>query len=173
MKRDSRLSIVLHGLLHMQAMARPMTSAELALCMDTNPVVVRRTMAGLRDRGFVKSEKGHGGGWRIARPLGEISLLDIHECLGEPDVIGFSNKEESPGCLIEQAVNRELDATMEEMRAVYRARMSSITLGAIWEGVSDRFMAHHDYRKDHPNDAHPHDAHPHDAHPRDAHTHDE
>ena len=153
MKRDSRLSIVLHGLLHMEAMGRPMTSAELAVCMDTNPVVVRRTMAGLRERGLVQSEKGHGGGWTIARPLGEISLLDIHESLGEPDVIGFSNKEESPGCLIEQAVNRELDATREEMRAAFAARMRAITLADIWESVRDRFVAHHNYRKDHHHDA--------------------
>jgi len=153
MKRDSRLSIVLHGLLHMQAQGKPMTSAELALCMDTNPVVVRRTMAGLRDNGFVQSEKGHGGGWVIARPLAEISLLDIHESLGEPDVIGFSNKDEMSGCLIEQAVNRELDATMEEMRAVFNARMRTITLADIWESVRERFSAFHNYKKDHSDEA--------------------
>ncbi|MAZ82869.1 MAG: transcriptional regulator [Hoeflea sp.] len=153
MKRDSRLSIVLHGLLHMQAQGKPMTSAELALCMDTNPVVVRRTMAGLRDSGFVHSEKGHGGGWVIARPLAEISLLDIHESLGEPDVIGFSNKDEMSGCLIEQAVNRELDATMEEMRAVFNARMRTITLADIWESVRERFSAFHNYKKDHSDEA--------------------
>lgn len=153
MKRDSRLSIVLHGLLHMQAQGKPMTSAELALCMDTNPVVVRRTMAGLRDNGFVHSEKGHGGGWVIARPLAEISLLDIHESLGEPDVIGFSNKDEMSGCLIEQAVNRELDATMEEMRAVFNARMRTITLADIWESVRERFSAFHNYKKDHSDEA--------------------
>ena len=153
MKRDSRLSIVLHGLLHMQAQGKPMTSAELALCMDTNPVVVRRTMAGLRDNGFVQSEKGHGGGWVIARPLAEISLLDIHESLGEPDVIGFSNKDEMSGCLIEQAVNRELDATMEEMRDVFKARMRTITLADIWESVRERFSAFHNYKKDHSDEA--------------------
>lgn len=153
MKRDSRLSIVLHGLLHMQAQGKPMTSAELALCMDTNPVVVRRTMAGLRDNGFVHSEKGHGGGWVIARPLAEISLLDIHESLGEPDVIGFSNKDEMSGCLIEQAVNRELDATMEEMRDVFKARMRAITLADIWESVRERFSAFHNYKKDHSDEA--------------------
>ena len=130
-----------------------MTSAELALCMDTNPVVVRRTMAGLRDNGFVQSEKGHGGGWVIARPLAEISLLDIHESLGEPDVIGFSNKDEMSGCLIEQAVNRELDATMEEMRAVFNARMRTITLADIWESVRERFSAFHNYKKDHSDEA--------------------
>ncbi|TDH38666.1 Rrf2 family transcriptional regulator [Pseudohoeflea suaedae] len=153
MKRDSRLSIVLHGLLHMQAQGKPMTSAELALCMDTNPVVVRRTMAGLRENGLVSSEKGHGGGWTIARPLAGISLLDIHESLGEPDVVGFSNKDESPGCLIERAVNRELDAAMDEMRAVFTARMRAITLADIWDSVREPFNAHHNYRKDHPDDA--------------------
>tara|TARA_R100001129_G_scaffold165118_4_gene131664 strand:- start:21927 stop:22340 length:414 start_codon:yes stop_codon:yes gene_type:complete len=137
----------------MQAQGKPMTSAELALCMDTNPVVVRRTMAGLRDSGFVHSEKGHGGGWVIARPLAEISLLDIHESLGEPDVIGFSNKDEMSGCLIEQAVNRELDATMEEMRAVFNARMRTITLADIWESVRERFSAFHNYKKDHSDEA--------------------
>ena len=46
----------------------------LAKAMHTNPVVLRRVMAGLRDRGFVRSEKGHGGGWTLARDLSEITL---------------------------------------------------------------------------------------------------
>jgi DNA-binding IscR family transcriptional regulator len=66
MKQDSRLSSVLHALLHMAAFNRPMTSETLAQCMSTHPVVVRRTMAGLREAGFVRSEKGHHGGWVIS-----------------------------------------------------------------------------------------------------------
>jgi DNA-binding IscR family transcriptional regulator len=31
---------------------RPFTSEELAVCLDTNPVLVRRVLAGLRDRGY-------------------------------------------------------------------------------------------------------------------------
>src|SRR3546814_14210830 len=67
MKRDSRLSGVLHVLLHMAEAGGPLTSASLAKAMQTNPVVVRRILAGLREAGFVRSEKGHGGGWKIAR----------------------------------------------------------------------------------------------------------
>ena len=67
MRRDNRLSATLHALLHMAEQNRPMTSAELAICMTTNAVVVRRTMAGLREAGLVRSEKGHGGGWEIAQ----------------------------------------------------------------------------------------------------------
>eukprot|EP01034_Spumella_vulgaris_P009550 gene9550-12112_t len=51
MKKDSRLSGVLHCLLHMAEHDAPSTSEALAAAMQTNPVVVRRLMAGLRDAG--------------------------------------------------------------------------------------------------------------------------
>ena len=49
MKRDSRLSNVLHALLHMAEMEGPATSEAMAQAMQTNPVVVRRLMAGLEE----------------------------------------------------------------------------------------------------------------------------
>ena len=57
MRHDSRLSGVLHVLLHMLEAGEPITSERLAEMMSTNPVVVRRIMAGLREAGFVHSEK--------------------------------------------------------------------------------------------------------------------
>ena len=74
MKRDSRLSDVLHVLLHMAEHSEPSTSELLAKAMRTNPVVIRRVLAGLRERGLVRSEKGHGGGWTLARELSRITL---------------------------------------------------------------------------------------------------
>ena len=84
MKRDSRLSGVLHVLLHMAEVEGPVTSEAMARAMQTNPVVIRRIMAGLRDAGFVRSEKGHGGGWTIARDLAAITLREVYMALGEP-----------------------------------------------------------------------------------------
>src|SRR5262245_23249210 len=79
MRRDSRLSDVLHVLLHMAEHSGPVTSEVLARALTTNPVIVRRVMAGLRERGYVRSEKGHGGGWVLARDLAEITLRDVYE----------------------------------------------------------------------------------------------
>jgi len=68
MKRNERLSVALHVLLHMaERPSAAMTSEEMAACVGTNSVVIRRTFAGLREAGIVSSVKGHGGGWRIAR----------------------------------------------------------------------------------------------------------
>ncbi|WP_439470475.1 Rrf2 family transcriptional regulator [Brevundimonas sp.] len=138
MKRDSRLSGVLHALLHMSQAEAPMTSEQLAVCLHTNPVVVRRTMAGLREAGLVISERGHGGGWRLGRPLSGITLRDVHTALGEPALTPESPAVESPGCLVEAAVNRSLEDAYAEARALIEARLAHITLADLAADFADR-----------------------------------
>jgi DNA-binding IscR family transcriptional regulator len=131
MKRDSRLSGVLHCLLHMAELKAPATSELLARAMDTNPVVVRRLMAGLRDAGFVSSAKGHGGGWVLSCPLERVTLRDIHEAVGSPELLAVGHREESPGCLVEQAVNAALEDAYRRAEAVLLERLGSVTLAAL------------------------------------------
>ncbi len=83
----------------------PVTSETLAKMMSTNPVVVRRTMAGLRQRGFVKSEKGHGGGWKLSCNLGAVTLYDIYKAIGSPTMLAIGNRSDSSNCVVEKAVN--------------------------------------------------------------------
>ncbi len=147
MKRDSRLSGVLHVLLHMAERPGPATSETLAKAMDTNPVVIRRTMAGLREQGFVRSEKGHGGGWTLAPGWGDLTLRDIYDALGRPSLLAIGNRTESPGCLVEQAVNAALSAAFDEAEARLLGRFGEVTLAAL----SADFHARMATRADTPN----------------------
>ncbi|MGV3550538.1 Rrf2 family transcriptional regulator [Rhizobium sp.] len=131
MKTDSKLSVTLHVLLHMAERGKAMTSAELAAHMDTNPVVVRRTMAGLRERGFVRSEKGHGGGWEIAADLEKITLKDVHDALGAPRLLAIGINLENPSCLVEQAVNRALTSAFHDAEELLVARLGDVTLAQL------------------------------------------
>ncbi|WP_422005857.1 Rrf2 family transcriptional regulator [Pyruvatibacter mobilis] len=131
MKRDSRLSGVLHVLLHMAEHSKPQTSETLARAMNTNPVVIRRTMAGLRERGFVRSEKGHGGGWSIACDLDQATLRDIYDALGRPEILAMGNRTEAPGCLVEQAVNAALGEAFEAAEAMLLRRFGEVTLAQL------------------------------------------
>ena len=131
MKRDSRLSGVLHVLLHMAEHDGAVTSEVLAKAMQTNPVVVRRVMAGLRDHGFVASEKGHGGGWRIACDLSKVTLRDIYAAIGEPPLIALGNRTESPGCPVEQAVNAALAHAFRDAEKLLLSRLGEVTLAAL------------------------------------------
>jgi DNA-binding IscR family transcriptional regulator len=131
MKRDSRLSGVLHVLLHMAEVEGPVTSETMAKAMQTNPVVIRRIMAGLRDAGFVRSEKGHGGGWTIARDLASITLRDVYGALGEPELFAMGNRTEAPGCLVEQAVNGALNDAFRDAEALLLDRFNAVTLAEL------------------------------------------
>lgn len=50
--------------------------------LDTNPALVRRSMAGLREAGYVRSEKGHNGGWSLSCDPTTVTLLDIYKAVG-------------------------------------------------------------------------------------------
>lgn len=126
--RDTRLSDVLHVLLHMAQVDEPQTSEVLAKSMGTNPAVFRRTMAGLRKAGLVQSGKGHGGGWRLSRPLTELSLLDVYNALNRPTLFAIGNRDENPDCRVQKNVNAALSETMAQAEALFIDRFGQVTL---------------------------------------------
>jgi Rrf2 family protein len=134
MNRDTRLSDVLHVLLHLGQVEEPVTSEVLARSMGTNPAVLRRTMAGLREAGHVQSGKGHGGGWKLARPLREISLLAVYEALGRPNLFAIGNRSDHPDCLVERNVNTAMADSMARAEALLVERFREVTLDTLAPG---------------------------------------
>lgn len=131
MKRDSRLSAVLHLLLHMERSENAMTSETLSSVMATNPVVIRRLLGGLRDAGYVRSEKGHGGGWRLACEPSKVTLRDIYDALGRPALFAIGHRQESPSCLVEQAVNVSLGGALDDAEALLLERFDEVSLAKL------------------------------------------
>jgi len=131
MNRDTRLSDVLHVLLHLDQAKEPLTSDVLARSMGTNPAVFRRTMAGLRNTGYVQSGKGHGGGWTLARPLSRITLLDVYTALGRPHLFAVGSRSDRSNCLVERNVNAALADTMAQAEALFIERFGAVTLDTL------------------------------------------
>jgi len=117
----------------------PMTSEALSQCLNTNPVVVRRTMGLLRKAGLVKSDRGHAGGWRIAVDLSTVTLRQLHEALGEPAIFAVGNRNERPECLVEQSVNAALDSAFAEAEALLLSRFADITLASLAADFAQRY----------------------------------
>jgi DNA-binding IscR family transcriptional regulator len=147
MRRDSKLSSILHVLLHMAHADRPFTSEELGGFLGTNPVLVRRVLAGLRERGYVGSDKGHGGGWSITCDLRQVTLRDIYEAVGSPTVFAMGNREDNPQCLVERAVNDALASAFDEAEALLIERFKDVTLADLSarfnQGYANHQGAHH------------------------------
>ncbi len=138
MRNDGRLSRMLHVLIHMARHDGPMTSETIAQMLGTNPVLIRRTMAGLRDAGYVRSEKGHGGGWAIAADLNAVTLLDVHRAVGGPRVFAIGIEHPEPGCQVASVVNEALGDALQEAERLLVTRLGSISLAALVRTFNDR-----------------------------------
>ncbi|MEP4194839.1 MAG: Rrf2 family transcriptional regulator [Aliishimia sp.] len=131
MKRNSRLSLALHTLGHMAAEpARVRTSADIAEHAGTNPVVVRRVLGKLREAELLTSEKGHAGGWRLARAPDQITLADVYLALDE-NLVATDVKGEVSACSVEQVLQKKVASVLEEIERSLVERLALTTIAEV------------------------------------------
>ena len=127
-KSPRRLSVALHVLVHLADRAGALrTSEALARCVETNPVVIRRTLAGLREAGFVRSVAGHGGGWGLARDPEAITLGQVCKALGERLLFAIDLAAAS-GCSVQAAVTEALDDFLGDAEALLLERLDRVSI---------------------------------------------
>ncbi|MEM8654259.1 MAG: Rrf2 family transcriptional regulator [Pseudomonadota bacterium] len=129
MKRNSRLSLALHTLGHMAGDPQRMrTSADIADHVGTNPVVVRRVLGKLREAGLLRSEKGHSGGWRLAKSAADISLADVYLALDERLVSGGSEDSDPSRCSVEVGLQVRVAEVLEDIEAQLVKRLGETSI---------------------------------------------
>ena len=134
MKRNSRLSLALHTLGHMAGDPdRVRTSADIASHAGTNPVVVRRVLGRLREAGLLISEKGHAGGWRLARAPNSITLADVYLALDER-IVASGAADDAPKCSVEHALHRRVAGVLQDVEDTLVKRLSETSIDQVRSG---------------------------------------
>ena len=129
MRRNSRLSLALHTLSHMAGEPdRVRTSTDIADHAGTNPVVVRRVLGKLRKAGLLSSDKGHAGGWRLAKSAGAITLADVYLALDERFVSGNGGDVEPSHCSVETSLQARVSEVLEEVEESLVARLRETSI---------------------------------------------
>jgi Rrf2 family protein len=138
MPRDSRMSRMLHVLIHMDRHVQQPTSQKISEMLGTNPVVVRRMMSGLRDQGIVVAERGRTGGWQLTKELSSISLLDVYKALEKPALFNVGPSSENPQCYVEQAVDARMDQTLTEAEQLVMRQFAEVSIADIAHDFDER-----------------------------------
>lgn len=141
MKTDGRLARMLHVLVHMGLLGGRETSERIAQMLNTNPVVVRRTLGALREHGIVDSEGGRGGGWKLTRMLHQITVLDVQCALNTEAVLTAPLSGDHPTCPVERASNSVLQNAYSAAEAQLVAIFAATTLEAIAEDAKLRALS--------------------------------
>lgn len=105
------------------------TSDFLAGSTNVNPVIVRKILGQLKAAGLVEVARGSGGA-SIAKPLNEISFLDIYnavECVENGELFHF-HENPNTDCPVGRNIHAVLDDKLMRVQKAMKTELASITL---------------------------------------------
>lgn len=131
MQISSRFTLAVHILICIDTFKDDykITSDFLAGSTNVNPVVVRRILGQLKKAGIVNVARGAGGA-DVARPLQDITFLDIYhavECVDNGELFHF-HENPNPKCPVGRNIHHILDEKLEQVQKAMEAQLQRITL---------------------------------------------
>ena len=115
------------------------TSNEIAESTMTHPVVVRRLMASLQAAGVVETQKGPGGGVRLARLPRQITLADVYRAVQTSEPLHLPHTAPNQNCPIGEAMRSILEEIFTRAESALTDELARTTLSDVLESA----MSHH------------------------------
>ena len=136
---NSRFSTAAHILTLLASMPEERVTSELiAGSIGTNPVVIRRQLALLREAKLVTSKGARGGGWELTRGPREITLRQVREALGEEASFRMHRNEPNPNCVVGQNVRGVLEDVYSDANQAVMRSLDHWTVAGILDRVQKR-----------------------------------
>ncbi|MDD3206813.1 MAG: Rrf2 family transcriptional regulator [Lachnospiraceae bacterium] len=136
MQISSRFTIAIHILACIDTFKDDykVTSDFLAGSVNVNPVVIRRLLQQLKGAGIINVIRGSGGAV-IAKPLSEITMLDIYNAVDSIENGELFHFHENPNkeCPVGRNIHNVLDHKLDQIQTAMENEMRSITIQEIVE----------------------------------------
>ncbi len=108
------------------------SSEKLALTVNTNAVVIRRMLLDLKTAGLIETQRGPGGGARLAKPAAHITLDDIHRAVaGEIETFGAHPNPPAQVCVVGREIENVLSEVASRAARAVQREFAAITLADV------------------------------------------
>ncbi len=129
MSTNSRFAVAVHVLTLMAwSDEESLKSDQMAVSVNTNPVVVRRMLCDLAEGKLVVSHTGSTGGSRLARNPEQITLLDVYRTIEATDVFSLHPKRPSHRCPVGSSIGTVLQEVRAEIDTAIEGVLAGITI---------------------------------------------
>ncbi len=136
MQISSRFTIAIHifACIGVFEKEHKITSDFLASSVNVNPVMIRNILGQLKKAGLVKVARGSGGA-SIARPMDEITLLDVYEAVEciEEGVLFHMHENPNAKCPVGRNIHQIVAPKLQQVQSAMEQELRSITLEDIKE----------------------------------------
>lgn len=138
MQITSRFTIAIHALAFIDLFQNEMrvTSNVLARSTQVNPVTIRNVLSQLKETGIIDAHKGSGG-FRLARPLKDISFYDIYKSVYTAKETGLFNfhKNPHPDCVVGGNIHAALDDKLQCVQDSMEDELKRIAMADVVDDI--------------------------------------
>ena len=135
MAANSRMTIAIHALAWMALAQRRgqevLTSDQVAASVNTNPVIIRRSLGDLGRAGLVHVRRGAGAGWSLARPPEEITLLEVYDAVGQESPFGMHRTEPNLECPVGRGIRPALGQIYGGIEQAVRHELAVVSVADV------------------------------------------
>lgn len=132
MTGNSRFAVSVHILAYLAYRSGgAVTSTEIASSVDTNPVVIRRLLSALVKAKIVNATKGAAGGFALAGPAKDVSLLDIYRAVEPKPDDGMKHFAPNHKCPVGAKIEAIIHGVFLKTQASMEAELAQVTLADV------------------------------------------
>ena len=135
MAANSRMTIAVHALAWMALAQRRgqevLTSDQVAASVNTNPVIIRRSLGDLGRAGLVHVRHGAGAGWSLARAPEEITLLEVYDAVGQEPLFGMHRTEPNLECPVGRGIRPALGQVYDGVEQAVRHELAEVSVADV------------------------------------------
>ncbi|MER6474539.1 Rrf2 family transcriptional regulator [Streptomyces collinus] len=135
MAANSRLTIATHALAWLALAQRRgqeiLTSDQVAASVNTNPVIIRRSLGDLRRAGLVEVRHGANAGWSLARGPERITLLEVYDAVDPQPPFGLHHTEPNLECPVGRGIQPALKGIYGRVQQVMRRELAETSIADV------------------------------------------
>ena len=135
MQISSRFTIAVQVLTCIEVLKdqMPMNSETIAGSVGVNPVIIRNIFRQLKKAELIHVQRGGNGGVSLAKPLSDISLLDVYRAVDSVEEGELFHFHENPNanCPVGRNIHHTMDGRLKEIQDTMEAKMAAMKLSDI------------------------------------------
>ena len=132
MATNTQFSIAVHMMIGLGLNCeRELTSAQMAMSVNTSPSFVRRILAKLSKANLVTTTTGKSGFSALAKKAEDISLLEIYKAVGAPQTFAIHDYPAQSFCQVSCNIEKVMSKVLDKAQKSFEGTLSETSLAEV------------------------------------------